>query len=637
MREEQTSRNLDRAFVRSVLSAAKSGKGAVLLYEGAPQTGKTWVLGEVLGLAADAGFATIRLGADEHPAVGAATHAEPTVVAIDDVHRASPGFARELLAMVTAGTRTVWVLARESGAGCPEVERLCRVLGDTRAELVPWTEDETACYLTDRLHATPDLALTRLANTAGGNPALLEALVDGLSHEGFLEVGDGCARLVKPGLPEGVLSAVRDRVLRLCGEQLARDALVELTRSALPAGGVPAGVVREPRETMARAAKAWYSGDLSLGLRLAHQAISESGRLAADEAPAEVEIAAAVVLADASRFEECDATLAAVRDRMRWTGQTRWEAPWSAAKARRLAKAGRLSDAVAVVNSRDSAELSSSELAVLALAALRDGDIAKSARYVRRCKLIEGDPAEYGSVVLQLAEAQYGPEHALSLMKEMYGTGRRLRELLVHEPSVAALIVRVARCGDDLPTARWVCGLIGDLAEDDLPAFRAADLHAHGLSRRDTGLLAQARLLYADSWSRARVVEDIADIAPADASPRTANALQEALSLYSEAAAARDFARVRSRLRSVGVYDTYARFSGIPGVTFRDLTDKQESIVRLVADGLTNHQIANQVFVTTHTVNFHLRKIFRKIGVNSRVELAALYKSWASSELPRSG
>lgn len=632
MREEQTSRNLDRAFVDSVLSAAKSGKGAVLLYEGAPQTGKTWVLDEVLGLAADAGFATTRLGADEHPAVDAATRAELTAVAIDDVHRASPGFARELLAMVTAETRTVWVLARESGAGCPEVERLCQVLGalgDTRSELVPWTEDETASYLTDRLHAAPDLALTRLANTAGGNPALLEALVDGLSHEGFVEVGDGCARLAKPGLPESVLSAVRDRVLRLCGEQLARDALLELTRAALPAGAA-----REPRETMARATKAWYSGELSRGLRLAYQAISES---AVDEAPAEVEIAAAVVLADASRFEECDAILAAVRDRMRWTGQTRWEAPWSAAKARRLAKAGRLSDAVAVVNSHDSAELSSSELAVLALAALRDGDIAKSARYVRRCKLIEGDPAEYGSVVLQLAEAQYGPEHALSLVKEMYGTGRRLRELLVREPSVAALIVRVALCGDDLPTARWVCGLIGDLAEHDLPAFRAAGLHAHGLSRRDTGLLSQARLLYPDSWSRARVVEDIADSTPADASPRTANALQEALSLYSEAAAARDFARVRSRLRSVGVYDTYARFSEIPGVTFKDLTDKQESIVRLVADGLTNHQIANQVFVTTHTVNFHLRKIFRKTGVNSRVELAALYKSWASSELPRSG
>ncbi|WP_020635725.1 helix-turn-helix domain-containing protein [Amycolatopsis alba] len=630
MREEQTSRNLDRAFVGSVLSAAKSGKGAVLLYEGAAQTGKTWVLGEVLGLAADAGFATTRLGAGEHPAVAAAERAEPAVVAIDDVHRASPGFARELLAMVATGTRTVWVLARESGAGCPEVERLCQVLGGTRSELVPWTEDETAGYLADRLHAEPDLALTRLANTAGGNPALLEALVDGLSHEGFVEVGDGRARLAKPGLPESVLPAVLDRVLRLCGEQLARDALVELTRAALPAGDLPA---RDPRETMARATEAWCSGELSRGLRLAYRAISESGRLAVDERPAEVEIAAAVVLADASRFDECDTILATVRDRMRWTGQTRWEAPWSAAKARRLAKAGRLRDAVAVVNGHDSAELSSPELAVLALAALRDGDIAKSARYVRRCKLIEGDPAEYGSVVLQLAEAQYGHGHALSLFKEMYGTGRRLRELLVREPAMAALIVRVALCGDDLPTARWVCELIGELAEDDLPAFRAADLHARGLSRRDTGLLSQARLLYADSWSRARVVEDLADIA----SPRTANALQEALSLYSEAAAARDFARVRSRLRSVGVYDTYARFSGIPGATFRDLTDKQESIVRLVADGLTNHQIANQVFVTTHTVNFHLRKIFRKTGVNSRVELAALYKSWASSELPRSG
>ncbi|WP_346099571.1 helix-turn-helix transcriptional regulator [Streptomyces olivaceiscleroticus] len=631
----------------SALRAVGAGGSAVLLYEGAPQTGKTWVLDEVLRLAANAGFATTGISAADEPDAEVVVCGEPAAVAVDDVHRASPALARRLRTAVTGGQPMLWVLSRESGVGCPDVERLCRAVrahGGARAELVPWSEDETARYLADRLRASPDPALIRLVGTADGNPALLDVLVDGLSQEDFVEVKNGRARLVRPGLPDRVLSSVRERLLRSSREQLVRDAITELTGGALPAED-RVRRTREPQETVRRATKAWYSGDLARGLRIAQRALSESRRLADEDATADVEIAVAVLLADASRFDRCDEVLAAVQQRMSRTGRTGWEHQWSAAKAHCLMKAGRLSDAVGVVNGRAVTELSPPELAVLALAALRDGDIAKSARYVHRCKLAGGRPAEYDWVALQLAEAQYGPEHAVSLATETYGTDLRLRELLGHEPAVAPFLVRVAlRCGDR-STARWVCRLIGDLADGDFPAFRAAETHAHGLFRQDADLLSQARRCYPDSWSRARVVEDVADLAcdaaGAGRGPRvrmrTASALQEALSLYSEAAAARDFARVRSRLRSVGVYDTYARFSGRSGAVFGDLTDQQEHIVRLVADGLTNQQIADQTFITSHTVNFHLRRIFRKIGVNSRVELAAMYKSWASSSLPRSG
>jgi DNA-binding CsgD family transcriptional regulator len=52
------------------------------------------------------------------------------------------------------------------------------------------------------------------------------------------------------------------------------------------------------------------------------------------------------------------------------------------------------------------------------------------------------------------------------------------------------------------------------------------------------------------------------------------------------------------------------------------LTDTERSIANLVAEGLTNRQIAERVFVSRHTVDFHLRSIFRKVGVATRVELA---------------
>jgi len=44
----------------------------------------------------------------------------------------------------------------------------------------------------------------------------------------------------------------------------------------------------------------------------------------------------------------------------------------------------------------------------------------------------------------------------------------------------------------------------------------------------------------------------------------------------------------------------------------------------LVAEGLTNHQVADRMYVSAHTVAFHLKQVFRKLGISSRVELARI-------------
>jgi transcriptional regulator of acetoin/glycerol metabolism/DNA-binding CsgD family transcriptional regulator len=59
-----------------------------------------------------------------------------------------------------------------------------------------------------------------------------------------------------------------------------------------------------------------------------------------------------------------------------------------------------------------------------------------------------------------------------------------------------------------------------------------------------------------------------------------------------------------------------------PLLGLASLTDAERSVASLVAEGLTNRQIAERVFISRHTVDFHLRSIFRKVGVASRVELA---------------
>jgi DNA-binding CsgD family transcriptional regulator len=55
-----------------------------------------------------------------------------------------------------------------------------------------------------------------------------------------------------------------------------------------------------------------------------------------------------------------------------------------------------------------------------------------------------------------------------------------------------------------------------------------------------------------------------------------------------------------------------------------DLSQTQRIIGWLVSQGLTNQQIARRLYLSPHTVNYHLRQIFQKLGINSRVELARI-------------
>jgi DNA-binding CsgD family transcriptional regulator len=54
------------------------------------------------------------------------------------------------------------------------------------------------------------------------------------------------------------------------------------------------------------------------------------------------------------------------------------------------------------------------------------------------------------------------------------------------------------------------------------------------------------------------------------------------------------------------------------------LTDIERTVSTLVAMGLTNPQIGERMYLSRHAIDFHLRQIFRKLGVHTRDQLARL-------------
>ena len=75
--------------------------------------------------------------------------------------------------------------------------------------------------------------------------------------------------------------------------------------------------------------------------------------------------------------------------------------------------------------------------------------------------------------------------------------------------------------------------------------------------------------------------------------------------------------RTRVELRATGER-VRKRDIGAP----EELTAQEAQIAALVSRGEANREIAAQLFVSPSTVEYHLRKVFRKLGVTSRTQLA---------------
>ena len=164
-------------------------------------------------------------------------------------------------------------------------------------------------------------------------------------------------------------------------------------------------------------------------------------------------------------------------------------------------------------------------------------------------------------------------------------------------------------------------------AHNDVPSLAGASLRCLGLTQNDPALLSAAAKAYARGHrplEQALACEDAGTVFARQGQAGQARPLlEQALEIYERLGAARDLARAEAALRDAGIRRGRRGPRGRPQAGWLSLTPTEKTIARLVADGLSNPQIGQRLYISSRTVQTHLAHMFAKLDINSRAQLAA--------------
>ena len=153
----------------------------------------------------------------------------------------------------------------------------------------------------------------------------------------------------------------------------------------------------------------------------------------------------------------------------------------------------------------------------------------------------------------------------------------------------------------------------------------AMALAARGLFEDDASKLEAAAERFGATpqrLRRAQVLEEAGRRAPAKNAPRL---LLAAADVYVDLGAHRDAARVEALLRERGVRRGSRSARARPKAGWDSITQTEMTVLDFVAQGLSNRQVAERLFISHRTVETHVSHLLAKLNLSSRVELVASY------------
>jgi class 3 adenylate cyclase/DNA-binding CsgD family transcriptional regulator len=340
--------------------------------------------------------------------------------------------------------------------------------------------------------------------------------------------------------------------------------------------------------------------------------------------------ALAMTLITAERLDEAANVLEDMR-----SARARWDGPLAHAfRALRHWRAGTWDECVA------EAEAS---LAVADETGIRLGDVAAGSVLAGVCTH-RGDLSRAAALLDEVTTRfgtgfQFGGQWFIEARAELLEASGRIDEAFDFvdtawqaiaqsmAPSVpAAVFARLAIAAGAHDAAGRTYEAIKDI-ETPIPSWRAGVLHLRGMVTGDPDVVLTAVEAYRAGTTPlplAQCCDDAAALLATAGRTDEARALrEEAIAIYERLGAVRDIARAEAALRELGVRRGRRGRRQRPAIGWGSLTETELGVVRLVGDGLTNKVIGGRLFMSPRTVESHLAHVFAKLGLSSRVEVAA--------------
>lgn len=271
-------------------------------------------------------------------------------------------------------------------------------------------------------------------------------------------------------------------------------------------------------------------------------------------------------------------------------------------------------------------------LAQLSIAAVYSGDLPTAREDFEACRrlLPDRDPDAWAGrhapellwarLLLEEGDGGWRPVvHRLGRLAR--DPGAPLVRLFAAVPGSAAWAARLALGAGKQSLARYIEGVAEDLRASRPSRAALSAEHTRGVLESDAVALARVATRHWHAWARAQAASDLAqslDVGAGAAPVRHGEPGRHVGERRVVAVLATSPARV---LATEPVLPEPDPLDGQQAAGWGELSRREQEMARLAAAGLTNRQIASRVDRSVHTVNFHLRSVFRKLKITSRVEI----------------